>query len=65
MFKIKDSVKPIYGSPTDDKYYATYHAHYISFRQLYNIKFGGADNIYVILVLTNLFLTQIEKLLRF
>lgn len=47
MFKIKDSVKPIYGSPTDDKYYATYHAHYISFRQLYNIKFGGADNIYV------------------
>lgn len=45
MFKIKDSVKPIYGSPTDDKYYATYHAHYISFRQLYNIKFGGADNI--------------------
>lgn len=47
MFKIKDSVKPIYGSPTDDKYYATYHAHYISFRQLYNIKFGGADNIYM------------------
>lgn len=45
-FKIKDRVKPIYGSPIDKCAY-TYHSHYISLRQLYNIKFGKADNIYV------------------
>lgn len=45
-FKIKDCIKPIYGSPTDKRAH-TYHSHYISFHELYDIKFGKADNIYV------------------
>lgn len=45
-FKIKDCIKPIYGSPTDKRAH-TYRSHYISFHELYDIKFGKADNIYV------------------
>lgn len=45
-FKIKECIKPIYGSPTDKRAH-TYHSHYISFHELYGIKFGKADNIYV------------------
>ena len=46
-FKIKDRIKPVYGSPTDDNSEHTYDAYYITFRKLYDIKFGKADNIYV------------------
>ncbi len=42
-FKIKDHVKPVYGSPTDDKCKHTYSAYYISFSELYDIKFSKTD----------------------